>query len=57
MFYLRDETVVGLVFWNMPPIDDRRDVATEVSRPRRGLCVYPIAGIDKLTFYNITLQN
>ncbi|XP_037871110.1 apoptosis-inducing factor isoform X1 [Bombyx mori] len=34
VFYLRDETVVGLVFWNMPPIDDRRDVATEILRAR-----------------------
>lgn len=28
--YIRNETIVGFVFWNMPPIDDRKDVATEV---------------------------
>ncbi|KOB78257.1 Uncharacterized protein OBRU01_02758 [Operophtera brumata] len=30
MFYLRDETVVGMMFWNIPPVDDRKDVVTEV---------------------------
>lgn len=31
LFYLRDETVVGMIFWNMPPVDDRYMAATEVS--------------------------
>jgi hypothetical protein len=30
LFYLRDETVVGMLFWNFPPIEDRKEVATEV---------------------------
>ncbi|XP_063832154.1 uncharacterized protein LOC135081364 [Ostrinia nubilalis] len=34
VFYLRDEIVVGMVFWNMPPIDDRKEVATELLRAR-----------------------
>ncbi|XP_047538897.1 apoptosis-inducing factor 1, mitochondrial-like [Vanessa atalanta] len=34
LFYLRDELIVGLVFWNMPPVDDRYGVATEVLRAR-----------------------
>ncbi|XP_063384580.1 apoptosis-inducing factor 1, mitochondrial-like [Cydia fagiglandana] len=32
--YLRDETIVGFVFWNMPPIADRKEVATEILRAR-----------------------
>ncbi|XP_073954351.1 apoptosis-inducing factor 1, mitochondrial-like [Choristoneura fumiferana] len=32
--YIRNETIVGFVFWNMPPIDDRKDVATEILRAR-----------------------
>ncbi|XP_026751641.2 apoptosis-inducing factor 1, mitochondrial [Galleria mellonella] len=34
IFYLRDETVVGFVFWNMPPIEDRKEVATELLRAK-----------------------
>ncbi|XP_052744561.1 putative apoptosis-inducing factor 1, mitochondrial [Bicyclus anynana] len=34
LFYLRDETVVGMVFWNIPPVDDRYEAATEVLRAR-----------------------
>ncbi|CAH2264642.1 jg6250 [Pararge aegeria aegeria] len=34
VFYLRDETIVGLVFWNLPPVDDRYEVATEILRAR-----------------------
>ncbi|XP_038218740.1 apoptosis-inducing factor 1, mitochondrial-like [Zerene cesonia] len=34
LFYLRDETIVGIVFWNMPPMEDRKDVATEILRAR-----------------------
>ncbi|XP_060806156.1 apoptosis-inducing factor 1, mitochondrial [Amyelois transitella] len=34
LFYLRDETVVGFTFWNMPPIDDRKMVATELLRAK-----------------------
>nr|XP_034836353.1 apoptosis-inducing factor 1, mitochondrial-like [Maniola hyperantus] len=34
LFYLRDQTIVGLVFWNLPPVDDRYEVATEILRSR-----------------------
>ncbi|CAK1588880.1 unnamed protein product [Parnassius mnemosyne] len=34
LMYLRDETVVGFVFWNMPPIEDRSAVATEILRAK-----------------------
>ncbi|RVE51192.1 hypothetical protein evm_004157 [Chilo suppressalis] len=34
LFYLRDETVVGMVFWNFPPIEDRKGVATEILRAK-----------------------
>ncbi|XP_047027846.1 apoptosis-inducing factor 1, mitochondrial-like isoform X1 [Helicoverpa zea] len=34
LFYLRDEVVVGFVFWNMPAIEDRREVATELLRAK-----------------------
>ncbi|XP_013139250.1 PREDICTED: apoptosis-inducing factor 1, mitochondrial isoform X1 [Papilio polytes] len=34
LMYMRDETVVGFVFWNMPPIDDRAAVATEILRAK-----------------------
>ncbi|KAL4703332.1 hypothetical protein ACJJTC_013098 [Scirpophaga incertulas] len=34
LFYLRDETVVGMVFWNFPPIEDRKEVVTEMLRAR-----------------------
>ncbi|CAG9572000.1 unnamed protein product [Danaus chrysippus] len=34
LFYLRDETVVGMIFWNMPPVDDRYMAATELLRAR-----------------------
>ncbi|KAL0830163.1 hypothetical protein ABMA28_003620 [Loxostege sticticalis] len=34
VFYLRDEIVVGMVFWNMPPIEDRKEVVTELLRAR-----------------------
>lgn len=30
LFYLRDEIVVGMMFWNVPPVDDRYMAATEV---------------------------
>ncbi|XP_035442549.1 apoptosis-inducing factor 1, mitochondrial isoform X2 [Spodoptera frugiperda] len=59
LFYLRDETVVGFAFWNMPPIEDRKAVATELLRAKPTyhdinllaellgfpgtLCVYPTA--------------
>ncbi|KAJ2945272.1 hypothetical protein O0L34_g9350 [Tuta absoluta] len=32
MFYLRDDIVVGLVFWNFPPIEDRYEVVREILR-------------------------
>lgn len=31
LYYLRDEYIVGIVFWNMAPMDERKDVATEVN--------------------------
>ncbi|CAH0663642.1 unnamed protein product [Spodoptera exigua] len=34
LFYLRDEVVVGFTFWNMPPIEDRKAVATEILRAK-----------------------
>ncbi|XP_050682782.1 apoptosis-inducing factor 1, mitochondrial-like [Leptidea sinapis] len=34
IYYLRDETVVGIVFWNWPHIDDRKDVAVELLRAK-----------------------
>ncbi|XP_030023365.2 apoptosis-inducing factor 1, mitochondrial [Manduca sexta] len=34
LFYLRDEIVVGMVFWNLPPIEDRKEVVTEMLRAR-----------------------
>ncbi|XP_049878849.1 apoptosis-inducing factor 1, mitochondrial-like [Pectinophora gossypiella] len=34
LFYLRDEYVVGIVFWNLKPIEDRMEVATEILRAR-----------------------
>ncbi|KAJ0172493.1 hypothetical protein K1T71_011632 [Dendrolimus kikuchii] len=34
LFYLRDETIAGMVFWNMPPIDDRKEVVTEMLRAK-----------------------
>ncbi|KAJ8728510.1 hypothetical protein PYW07_006206 [Mythimna separata] len=32
LFYLRDEIVVGFVFWNLPAIDDRLEVCNELLR-------------------------
>ncbi|XP_026333696.1 uncharacterized protein LOC113240576 [Hyposmocoma kahamanoa] len=34
LFYLRDEVVVGMLFWNFPPIEDRYEVCTEMLRAR-----------------------
>ncbi|CAH2055603.1 unnamed protein product, partial [Iphiclides podalirius] len=34
LMYMRDDTVVGFVFWNMPPIEDRSAVATEILRAK-----------------------
>ncbi|KAI5636934.1 pyridine nucleotide-disulfide oxidoreductase domain-containing protein [Phthorimaea operculella] len=34
MFYLRDDIVVGMVFWNFPPIEDRYEVVCEMLRAR-----------------------
>ncbi|XP_047515412.1 apoptosis-inducing factor 1, mitochondrial-like isoform X2 [Pieris napi] len=34
LYYLRDEYIVGIVFWNMPPLEERKDIATEILRAR-----------------------
>ncbi|XP_072945364.1 apoptosis-inducing factor 1, mitochondrial-like [Epargyreus clarus] len=34
LFYLRDETIVGMVFWNIPPVDDRKMAVTEMLRAK-----------------------
>ncbi|KAJ8721101.1 hypothetical protein PYW08_006566 [Mythimna loreyi] len=34
LFYLRDEIVVGFVFWNLPPIEDRLEVCNELLRAK-----------------------
>ncbi|XP_048481332.1 apoptosis-inducing factor 1, mitochondrial-like [Plutella xylostella] len=34
IFYLEEETIVGVALWNIPPIDNRRDVVTEILQSR-----------------------